>query len=538
MSRNEFIGHVFFQPRQIAYVLSCLLVLAGVGVPLLAQIRTPAAPAEQPNPRDNEPVLTTGSSLAEFALVPISEFGLFRYDPASTAYVPIPFQIDERIEKLFNEGTAFEFTQLIYDVFGEDDGLLDANDELAFMFRDAGVRAPSQVPWPDDAGNFRYEIRAEDSRPGISNPSRWVYLFRGPSLERSGENYVSWNRAPDGSVATPSFELDYLDRWLLTGYRVFPPCGDGADLLDRVKGRAQPLPETFEDEEGWNTNSTFLGGILGPIRALRYVRGATSGVNTIHYDAVYKSFWQRIVTLRVHPLSRIWLYFDWLPRPQTTLFTPANRDGLTIDGIPDPEAGTSFLTWNVMTGDGGGLAVAFFVPDSPLYQTKEAYLQDDAGYDDSIPTNPSYGDDDDSLYGAHGIALTNLKDSTTDGIELRLRVYPLCEGEGDARFGDAVEDLQEHPIRTETIPEWLGAAPVRTLALRRRGADVVLSWEAVSESESYRIYGADRPDTPRSSWDRLGETENLEYVDQGAANSLVPRYYSVVGLKGGNEGAW
>ena len=41
------------------------------------------------------------------------------------SFVPIPFQMDERIPTSFSPGTVNEFTELMYDVLGNDDGLLD-----------------------------------------------------------------------------------------------------------------------------------------------------------------------------------------------------------------------------------------------------------------------------------------------------------------------------------------------------------------------------------------------------------------------------
>ncbi|UCF67211.1 MAG: hypothetical protein JSV80_15755, partial [Acidobacteriota bacterium] len=181
--------------------------------------------------RGDEPVLAYGSSFSAFQGRLLSDLALFRYDPDAVAFEPIPFQIDERIEKLFNEGLEFEFRETIYDVLGEDDGRLDADDELVFIYRDAGPRARAEAPWPECAEEIRYEIAAIDTRPGVSNPTGWVYLFAGTGLARSSEQRVSWDLLPSSAISSACIELGFTDRWLLTELRVFPPCGSGIDLI-------------------------------------------------------------------------------------------------------------------------------------------------------------------------------------------------------------------------------------------------------------------------------------------------------------------
>src|SRR5262249_30279822 len=155
----------------------------------------------------------------------------------------------------------------------------------------------------------RFELLVRDPRPGGPWPDRFVYLFDGSGLPRSPAAYVSWDREPTTGIASDRYALDYEDRWLLTGLRLLSPCGAGADLLDRFKGRAGLSPQDAESEALWNDASIYLGGIVGPVRAIRYVQGAASGLNTIHHDVVYRGRWDRAISLRVHPLDNVWFYF-------------------------------------------------------------------------------------------------------------------------------------------------------------------------------------------------------------------------------------
>ncbi len=491
------------------------------------------------SPRDSEPVVLQGAAFADLLGEEIGAIRIYYLNAGEGRFDPIPFQVDERIAKVFNEGNEFEFSEVIYDVLHEEDGLFDANDEIAFMYEDAGVRAPAEVPWPDGAGDLRYEIAVDDPRPGSGSPLRYAYLFTGVALPLSELNYVSWNLQPGGAISSEAFELGFEDRWLLTEYRVLPPCGDGSDLIDRVKGRAAPLPETREDEEGWNTSSTYLGGLVGPIRAIRYVRGATSAINTIHHDLVYRNFWTRAVNLRVHALARIWFYIDWLPRSGTELFTPDAMSGVPIDGVADTDVGEAYQDWQVVAGPGGGLGLALRVPDSNLFEDKRFFYRDDENFNDQIPTDPDYGDDDDSAYGAHGVTITGIENANTTAIPIAWRVYPICSGDGDGQLGETLQELTENPLQSEVEPQWSAATLVRTLRIQVLGADLKLEWDALPEIDTYRVYSSASPAAAREQWSLLSSTHEPFYLDQGEASLPDNRFYSIVGITpGGGEGGW
>jgi hypothetical protein len=489
--------------------------------------------------RDEDPVILEGGLFSDFLGQPLSELGLFRYNSAVSRFEPIPFQTDERVNHVFNPGTPMEFTETIYDVYHEDDGRLDANDELAFLLADAGSQAPVAIPWPQNVAILRYEIEVLDPRPGSPSPCRWVYLFSGASLPRSGVTYVRWTPAPGGVIATDRFEIGFEDRWLLTEFRVLPPCGSGADLIDRAKGRATPWGPFEEDEEGWNRNSFFMGGIAGPIRAIRYVLGATSGVNTVHHDVVYRSFWVRAINLRVHPITSASLYLDWRPTPSgTRLFTPLCRSGVDVDGHPDTAISQDFVDWSVVRHPGGGMVTLYDVPASPLYAGKSFRYRDDATYDDRISTNPDYGDEDDAAYGDHGITVSGVLDCTFDPIRIEMRVYPICALIGDAFLGDSYEELSQYPLQTPVTPQWQAAGAVRTLQAVRAGADVLLSWTALAGATSYRVYASEFVDLPLTSWPLLAETPSPGFRDAGAAQNGVARFYSVRAVTPAGEGPW
>ena len=486
--------------------------------------------------RDDEPVLVAGSSLGEFAGRPIDQLAVFRWNPATSQFDPIPFQIDQRVDQVFDPGTPLQFTERMYDALGTDDGLLDSIDELAFLFGDAGPAAPGDTVWVPGADDARVELRVVSSIPGQNPETRWVYVFAGPALPRSPTSYVEWDESVSSAITTPVFTIEYSGRWLLTGLRIAAPCGSGSDLIDRVKGRAKTQFNNQEDEENWNQNSSYLGGIVGPVRAIRYVRGAQSAVNTIHHDIVYRRLWRREVNLRVHPLATASLYIDWRSIPGARYFSPTVQSGVPVDGVNDTVP-TTFVPWKLTMTPQGGLAVVHEIPTSSLYQSRIALYRDDASYNDQIPENPVYGDEDDSAFGDTGVQLQGLSDTSVNPIAMWTLAYPLCANVGDGTLGASYRQFFDNPLQLATIVQQHGLGAVRTLGLARGGNDLVLSWQPVAGATSYRVLTQTDPSAPQENWTLLGETASPAWSD---VNGLLggSRYYSVIAVGPNGEGDW
>ena len=482
-------------------------------------------------------VTVPGTILAPLHATPIADFFLFRYNPGAGAFEPVPFQVDERFLKVFDAGLPTQFSEMVYDVFGQDDGLFDVDDEIVFLFGDAGPRAPLDGSWVAGASETRFEIMVVDPRPVNPDPPRWAYLFTGPGLPTSPASYVSWNGQSAASITTDSFRLDFDGNWLMTGLTVFSPCGSGADLLDRFKGRADPgtgLPR--QDEEDWNANSTYLGGLTGPVRAIRYVRGARSGVNTILRDIVEPGAWARRVNLRVHPVAAAWVYFDWLPEPGATLYTETHPSGIPIDGVPDAGISTTYVPWHLVGTPAGGMFVSWDVPESPLYTTRSFYYIDDASLNDIVPPKTSYSDDDDSAYGDHGVKIAGTLDSNVNPIRIAFRALPLCSGQGDLDLALALQEKVDLPLVPDAVPQ-ANCGAVRTLGVALDGADVRLDWQAEPQADGYRIYSSASASLDRSLWTIAGETLSPTFTDPGGASG-ADRVYSVVCTRAGAEGPW
>jgi hypothetical protein len=509
------------------------------GFPALLALAASLAPASDSvfssTARDEEPVTISGAALSELAGRSLADLAMFRWDAAQTAFVPIPFQIDERVNHLFPGTTTGPFYESMYDVFGEDDGLLDADDEIVFLFGDGGPAAPAAASWPAAAEARRYEIVVSDPRAGAPVPERRAYLFTGPTLERSPQHYVQWDGLRTSPVHSSTWSIGFTDRWVLDSYRVHPPCGTGGDIIDRFKGRAG-ASLGMESEQIWNATSTYLGGIAGPVRAIRYVLGAASAVNTIHHDVIYRGFWERGINLRVHPIAAVAFYVDHRPGPNTQLFTDRVAAGVPVDGVPDAGMGTSMISWAVLRGPLGGYALQYDIPPSPFYGSSRLYYRDDVTHNDA--TDIFYDDEDNSSFGAQGVELRDLVGSLSDTIVGRFRTYPLCANVGDAAVGAGLQDQKNNPLAVQVLAQNRVAGPVRTLRAARSGSDIDLSWEAIPGVDGYRVYVAESAWVPQASWTLLGETAATGLVDAGGASTALPRHYSVVGVLEDDEGEW
>jgi hypothetical protein len=318
----------------------------------------------------------------------------YRWDTKRERFEQIPFQVDEQFTRyLDNSASGFaaysgqdEHTTYAFDREGfrwtqssADDPCvaeptspvatdpvkgLDHNDEVAFMARDAGPRAPSGALLPAGTDGLK-EVRLLDPTNPAKAVQGYVYILRatagGPkpafdasngyvsykrdknanTFEKSESSYDNYGNAAEGIycdaegnvvldpktgkpaiakrrprdtawVQTDRYKYRYDGRWLMTQIRVSED-GDkgkkyGADLVDRWKARAfaqDPGSETpccgYEEEDtNWGGSSTLLGERVGPVRAIRETWGADSGTNVVRRESFYRDTMRQKTWLRVH----------------------------------------------------------------------------------------------------------------------------------------------------------------------------------------------------------------------------------------------
>ena len=402
-----------------------------------------AAPAEQsaklpltdlveegdPHSDYAEPELSTGATLGTG--VPVGR--LLGYRWTGSGFEQIPFQVDEVFTRyLDNSASGFAIysgqdrhTTYAYEREGfrfRADGPegnpclaqpesppatdpvagLDTDDELAFMYADAGARAPDGAPRPAGVEAMR-EVTVTDPTGG-GGAQRHVYVARaaegGPApafdaangyvdYERdpgaglyafSESSYDSYGNAPKGvfcdengdvvladdgqprieqrrprdgaTVTTDRYRFRYDGRWLMTRIEISPDGGAtyGPDLVDRWKARAfaqDPGSETpccgYEEEDtNWGGSSILLGEKTGPVRAIRETWGADSGTNVIRRETFYREEMRQKTWLRVHvvpPLDGIYAQWDFNAGRVERFYNPKNPGGVAIDGSNDEAFG-------------------------------------------------------------------------------------------------------------------------------------------------------------------------------------------------------
>ena len=322
-----------------------------------------------------------------------------------TGFEQIPFQVDERFTRyLTNNVSGFAFYSGVdqhltyafdregyrftdndpsdpcrpiarkdprYDdqrIVAEPDPLagLDDNDELVFMFRDAGDKAPSDAVLPAGIEQAAEVAVADPSNPGVlayayvmvADPvgappaafdaaNGYVRYEPDPNARSmfvfSESSYEGYGAAPKGPycdtatgqpvmndelgldiaqrrpldtawVYTSRYAFRYDGRWLMTQLRVRsdqdPEGTYGPDLIDRWKARAfqqDPSSETpccgYEEEDtNWGGSGILLGERSGAVRTIRETWGADSSTNNARREVFYRDVILLSDALRVHPI--------------------------------------------------------------------------------------------------------------------------------------------------------------------------------------------------------------------------------------------
>lgn len=167
--------------------------------------------------RTAEPVIVKGSQLVAFNAAPVGQIFVYAY--TNSSWAQIRFQVDEK-------DAAGKYV-------GTEDQLLDANDELVFMAKDTGERAPDGTLIPGEASA---PLKIGVMNPLVPAARGWVYVVRSATLTQTFTgDYVSFDAGSHqitGETYKVGFALSqqppktkrYLDFVSLNG---------GPDILDR-----------------------------------------------------------------------------------------------------------------------------------------------------------------------------------------------------------------------------------------------------------------------------------------------------------------
>ena len=320
--------------------------------------------------RQHDPVIVRTGLLAG---VPDRETSRYRlYALQADRLVPIPFQFDARGADgeivLFSDGTETEF-------------VFDGDDELVFMARDAGDRAPeAALPTSSDAV---LEIEVADGRGARA----WAYLahFAGEPPARSPVRYATFDPASQEARAL-LYEVSYSREPsnFLASVRIPAAAGGtGESLIERLRMRISPtfsfLVTTVQltlTEESFAVEPDGLKN--GPVRAIRRVRqsldlGAAfpefpnGQVVTYYYASSFQTPsrfsipWLALKTLRDFDFESLG-EFGTEARGMR-YWDAANPEGVPFARGKRPAAADTDHDWWVVSGPAGTCLHALVIPE-------------------------------------------------------------------------------------------------------------------------------------------------------------------------------
>jgi hypothetical protein len=386
--------------------------------------------------RPEDPVVLTGADVPTLTGIAPHDLVAFRYD---VGWTQIPVQVDERDTRTFttvyNGAVTSTVTELFYTdpntwVGADTDPTFDANDEVAFMSKDAGGPAPLSAPLHTFAGSA---VQVAVTDPLTPSQHGWVYLFHsdGTLDPAAGQSYVNYTFSlnsgtykttytlgdthpglagnPENSTITsPNYTYHFGDRWQEDQLEIRVGGATNVNILDRHKplfapGNCGRSEDTFD---GYiNTapiEGAFVANKSGPVRAIRSFVGANSGPRTERDEIFYAQRQDIRTELRVHAIPSIMDLFDYSPATSgMTYYDDLNTTGVIIDGLPDsPTLGQ--IHWQMVTGLQGSVIMAGQTSTNIPGFTYTSYYEDNK----TSPTTQCTGDA--FAYGTSGVYVNGI----------------------------------------------------------------------------------------------------------------------------------
>ena len=499
--------------------LSCLIILLVLitSVPL---VNAATVQGRWNNSRDLDPVIVTGLNIFGLTGVPVNQLYVYTYNASQDSWQPIPFQIDEKDNTL--------------DVWlTNPDGIFNGNDELVFMAKDMGDRAPDGSYWIDDPVSQSYErveITVEDT---VANKQAWVYVYRSTNpLPLSPDSYVGYIPGPAGSAGADTvIAMSYVEAhspggiptdWVLKD-------GTGIDILDRQKARIGLLLYGWVD---FRTNEAFIEQYLdtvkvkaGPVRIIREVVWHIDigfGINPFDFNLPLVYYAYSIesggVSGNLSTNDHVYLIRQSFDLNENAigmkLYNPYNRGGILIDGmgqsdgVVDVVLDSPEVNWWLVTGDQGSYAIIFSM--SQIGDQRNLYY-----FDDSTKLGEAEDTGDFRSYGDTGINITGT--DIAGNISFAYKAYYMGPNKNDS-FGDSLAANFQSPMKTSTQTNtWF---PVELAFFNGVASDgnVVLEWATESETNNFE-FQIQRKTEGELNWEKIGSVN-------GQGTTTTPHKYS------------
>ena len=436
------------------------------------------------NERPFEPVIIQGGSLDGHLGCPVDRLHLFAYRASADSWEPMPFQIDERTygEDPLNPPVQrwFYFIPDEWEISAHD-SLLSDHDELVFMVRDLGDRAPANR-WIDNEESRAYDrIEVEVFNPIDPESKGFAYLFQSSSFnEARADPYRFYFDGLKDSLSTACYSIDIGPYGLIEDICIHPPHGSGIDFFDTQKLRFSGILDFFIPVD-LRLNETHLyvydtleytsDPVVRLIRRARqtirigtYIAHQTAFYITTHFfpysgriasGASIASEDLKIqypgsdVSIVLRAMRQSW---DFNAHAEGMHLTNRYNTDVTIDGTVDdvqPAVDLPLREWSLVTGQHG--SVLFYMQlEETDWESIEMYYHDSRGGGQADSEYFGSNDTgDDRSYGDHGLFFfSNGRDSLDLNMNFRAVFIPETTLTAQQRT-ELVESVL-HPVTVRT----------------------------------------------------------------------------------------
>jgi hypothetical protein len=428
--------------------------------------------------REIDPVVITGDRVPSLLGNLPANLVAFHYQ--NGIWRQIPVQVDERaVIDILKPYHVNEYLMALYDLIGmrhanvlcytdpqtftgpDPDSTFDADDEIAFMAKDAGDSAPAHFNAPKGTiANTGVKVTMTDPLNGQN--IGYVYLFKqdGSLSPAAGEKYVTYQfsfadnymaayhtgggpNPEDTYIVTPYYAHHFSDRWIDDGLYL-SKSNFSINLLDRHKnlfgpGNGTRSEDTFcRGKNGFPGEGCFGANINGPVRAIRSYMGANSGYLTQREHIFYEKRQDITSYVRVHSIGGLMDFFDYSPSAASMYYANnLNLNPVVIDGISDYVL-SGPIQWEMVTGEQGSLAFAHtLTTDIPDLKYTSYYLDDASANVIHQPTGDAFA------YGSSGIWISPETDEDIPNTDPSLPGENKLEIKRSIYYGDDMLSTQD-----------------------------------------------------------------------------------------------
>lgn len=432
--------------------------------------------------RSYEPVVLVGGVLAPFYGIQIDEIFLYAYDGITQTWRLIPFQIDEKTYGIdpYNEPRSrwFYFIPEAWDVDNHDQVLGD-HDELVFMVRDLGDKAPDRAWIDNDEAKTHARLELLVADPLAPDNKAYAYLFRSSTIQDAvPEHYGFDYQEEDDHITTTYYDLALNVNGLIKDLAIKEPWGNGQDIFDTQKIRfggildlALPIEIIMTEEylhlfDDIRTTPTPIVRLIRQARQTLKIGTFISDDTPFYLTAKFYPYSANIETgasITTKDLSEMYQYveisiilnsmrhsWDFNSDANGMIFYNKYNDGILIDGQPDVTVPTIDLPineWSLVSGTPGSVFWHFALQESN-WDTLKLYYHDDlqgGQADDVYHGNLDTGDN--ISYGDHGILfISDGRDSLN--LDLDLTMFLIPEINLQKSDGERLASIIRNPVET------------------------------------------------------------------------------------------